>query len=108
MKFAFKTLAVLALLAAAFVLYCNVRIQSYAAPRIYDDVRDVPHRHAALLLGTSPNVRGGLQNMYFVYRIEACAELYKGSYNTTTFHTSRSRPVNSGNHFEQSRFARPV
>jgi SanA protein len=77
MKFAFKTLAVLALLAAAFVLYCNVRIQSYAAPRIYDDVRDVPHRHAALLLGTSPNVRGGLQNMYFVYRIEACAELFE-------------------------------
>lgn len=75
-KLCLWTLAVVLVLAGA-VLYCNIRITTYSSPYIYDDVGDVPHRHAALLLGTSPKMPGGNRNKYFVYRIEACAELYR-------------------------------
>lgn len=76
-KRAVKVILLLVLFAAIVVLYCNIRIRSYASPRLFDDVQEVPHRHAALLLGTSPNVRKGMQNLYFVYRIDACVQLFE-------------------------------
>lgn len=58
------------------VFFCNVRIGSYARPRLYDRVEDVPHRHAAVVLGTSPTGRNGGPNRFFHARIDACADLY--------------------------------
>ena len=72
-----KFLLILLIVAVVTVLYCNVRIRSYARGRTYSKVQNVPHRHAALLLGTSPKVRNGNSNRYFTYRIDACAALYK-------------------------------
>lgn len=76
-KLILKGIIILALLALAFILYCNVRIGSYAKSRVYDHVADVPHRHTALLLGTSPKGRFGGPNQFFVARIDAAAELYQ-------------------------------
>ena len=58
------------------IVYCNVRIQGYAKSRTFDNVEEIPRKHAALLLGTAPTVRNGNPNKYFVYRIDACVKLY--------------------------------
>lgn len=68
------SLALLVMLAA--VIYCNVRISSYAAGLLYDSPDEVPHCHAALVLGTSNRGRNGGPNRFFEARIDACAELY--------------------------------
>lgn len=77
MKYMAISLVLACLLAAAVVAYCNIRIITYAAPRLYDDAAAVPHYRCALLLGTTPTVKSGNANKYFVYRIDACAALYK-------------------------------
>lgn len=59
------------------IFYCNIRVETYAKSRLYDNVQDIPHRHAALLLGTTPKTRSGNTNKYYTYRIEACVKLYK-------------------------------
>lgn len=73
----FKSVLLFFLVSGCGIIYCNVRIISNAKGRTFDDVRDIPHRHAALLLGTSPKVSNGNTNKYFTYRIDACATLYK-------------------------------
>ncbi len=47
-----------------------------AAGSIFDEVDAVPFNRTALILGTSPTLNNGEDNMYFVYRIQAAAELY--------------------------------
>lgn len=50
----------------------------YAAKdRIYIDVNKVPHKKAALLLGTAKYVAKGKKNYFYVYRIRAAAALWK-------------------------------
>ncbi|MCR4860644.1 MAG: YdcF family protein [Bacteroidales bacterium] len=68
-------LAALAGLAVLLVVFCDLRIRSYSAPRLYADPQELPHRHAALLLGTSSNFRDGRPNLYFTNRIEAARTL---------------------------------
>ena len=68
-------LLVLAGLVAVLVVVCNLRISSYSSGRLYSDLASVPHHHAALLLGTSSNLRNGHPNPYFHYRIDAAAAL---------------------------------
>ena len=67
---------ILALLPLAFIIYSNVRIGCYSKSRVFDNVADIPHRHTALLLGTSPKGRYGGPNVFFLARISAAAELY--------------------------------
>jgi SanA protein len=44
---------------------------------IYTQIKDVPHKKAALLLGTAKYVSKGKKNYFYVYRIEAAAALWK-------------------------------
>lgn len=71
-----KYLLILALLSMVVVVYCNIRIISFAKDRLYDNTSDIPYNHAALLLGTSPTGRYGGPNPFFYARIRACAALY--------------------------------
>ena len=71
-----KCVLILGLLLLGFVLYCNIRIVCFSKTRLFDSVDDVPHRHAALVLGTSPTGRSGGPNLFFLGRIKACAALY--------------------------------
>ena len=73
---AVKRLCLLCLVILVFIIYCNVRISTYADYRVYDRMAEVPHYHAALVLGTSPTGRNGGLNRFFQSRIKACAELY--------------------------------
>ena len=68
---------IIVLLAIGVVIFCNVRISRYAKGRLYDDIGSIPHRHAAVVLGTSPLGRHGGPNLFFKARIDACTELYE-------------------------------
>lgn len=64
-------------LVVALVVVCDLRVRRYAAPYLYEQLSEVPHRHAALLLGTSSNFRDGRPNLYFRYRINAADALLR-------------------------------
>ena len=68
-------LIALAGLVIALVAVCDLRIRHYATPYLYEQLSEVPHRHAALLLGTSSNLRDGRPNLFFRYRIDAATAL---------------------------------
>lgn len=57
--------------------YCNHLVKQAAEHKIYNTTTEIPHRNTALLLGTSPKLRNGEDNLYFLYRIQATADLYK-------------------------------
>ena len=46
-------------------------ISFYVQDRVYEDVETLPHRHYALVLGTSKYVAKGKTNKYYDYRLEA-------------------------------------
>ena len=68
---------ILILLSLAFALYCNWNIHRNTKGFLYSSGRDVPEMKTILLLGTSRYRKGGGQNPYFTYRIDAAAELYR-------------------------------
>ena len=70
-------LLIVILLAVGVVVFCNVSISISAKSRLYDNIEDIPRRHAAVVLGTSPLGRGGGPNLFFQARIKACAELFE-------------------------------
>lgn len=64
------------LLAIAFTVYANVRVEKTAESRIYTNVDSIPYNKVALLLGTNPLNRYGRPNSYFTNRIDTAVELY--------------------------------
>jgi len=56
---------------------CDAIVRFRARGRCYDDPERIPHNKMGLVLGTSPLAPDGRPNMYFIYRIEAAARLYK-------------------------------
>ena len=63
------------ILLALLVVVCDLRVRSYSMPRLCEQLSSVPHRHAALLLGTSSNLRDGRPNPFFKYRINTAYAL---------------------------------
>ena len=59
-----------------FVWYANFSATQAGKGILYDAVNDVPHRRAGLVFGCSEKL-GTRDNLYFKYRIEAAAELWK-------------------------------
>ena len=54
------------------------RYVAYVGSRyIYDDLHALPHKRAALLLGTAKYLAGGYTNYFYTYRIRAAAALWK-------------------------------
>ena len=66
-----------ALICLLFTTYANYRIEHSTAEYVTSDVQKLPKTKVAVVLGTAPNLVGGYQNYYFVYRIDAAADLYK-------------------------------
>lgn len=60
----------------AFIATCHIIIEQNSKERIYTRVEDVPNVSAALVLGTSPTVKGRI-NLFYQYRMEAAAALWK-------------------------------
>lgn len=59
-------------------LFCiNSYITKQAAPNIYKNIKEIPTKKAALVLGTAKYMVGGGKNYFYTYRIRAAAALFK-------------------------------
>jgi SanA protein len=65
------------LLGAILIFWANSAISANAKGKIYESVEDIPYNKVGLVLGTAKVLRNGRLNLYFKYRIEATAKLYK-------------------------------
>jgi SanA protein len=59
------------------ILGAELWISHSTEGKLYDSVRQVPHRQVGLLLGTSKRLRNGRVNLYYRYRVEAAVELFR-------------------------------
>lgn len=57
-------------------MYSDWRISNKTSEFIFTECDSVPHNKVGLLLGTSEKIRGGRDNLYFQYRINAAAKLF--------------------------------
>lgn len=69
-------LLILLIVLCGIICYCNIHIKNYAHPYIYDRADSIPACNVGLLLGTSPTLKSGRNNLYFDYRIAATANLF--------------------------------
>lgn len=75
-KYSLYSLGGIVLLSIISVLSCNHIIIKHAETKLYTDTNYMPENKVGLLLGTSPKLRNGTNNLYFDYRIQAAADLY--------------------------------
>ncbi|GLU55991.1 protein SanA [Dyadobacter frigoris] len=70
---------VIALLFASlvFILLCNFWVVYCTKQYNYFSINDLPSNDVALVLGTSRNTESGKENLFFKYRMEATARLFK-------------------------------
>lgn len=64
-------------LGAGFTWYASSAVNSSAEGLIFTEAKQVPKNRVALVLGTAPKLIDGRNNLYFLGRIQAAAELYK-------------------------------
>lgn len=72
-KWSFILLTILVL----SILISNYWIIKSTKAQIYSDTALIPQNDVAILLGASKTLRNGNENLFFKYRIEAAAQLYK-------------------------------
>lgn len=58
------------------LILANVWVVALTSGRTYTKISKVPPRDCALVLGTSPKMRSGVANPYFVARMDAVGTLY--------------------------------
>ncbi len=58
------------------VVFVGHYIGNHSRDRLYSEVRELPRREVAVLLGTSRFLSSGEPNPYFEHRVDAAAELY--------------------------------
>lgn len=61
----------------ATLIASNIWVRSSTSSHIYDNIENLPAKKIGLVLGTSKRTSWGGTNLYFKYRMEAAAELYK-------------------------------
>ncbi len=59
------------------ILLSNYWVTKQAEGKTFDSIVEVPDNPTGLVLGTSKRVRGGGENLYFKYRMQAAVELFK-------------------------------
>jgi len=72
MSFTFKLIFLI-----SFILSTAFSSDINKNPYIFTDIKKVPHKKAALVLGTAKYVSKGKQNYFYTYRIKAAAKLWK-------------------------------
>lgn len=73
----FYATLIIGILCIVSIIICDQTIKKNASSGIYTEISDIPSNNVGLLLGTSPKLKNGNNNLYFDYRINAAAELYK-------------------------------
>src|SRR5690606_30460720 len=65
------------ILFTATILLSNYWVTQQAEGKTFDNIVEVPDNPTGLVLGTSKRVRGGGENLYFKYRMQAAVELFQ-------------------------------
>ena len=68
---------IIVILCTTSLIVCNRTIKKHTSTQIYSEVITIPQNNVGLLIGTSPKLKNGNNNLYFDYRILAAVELYK-------------------------------
>ncbi|TRX65810.1 vancomycin high temperature exclusion protein [Carboxylicivirga sp. M1479] len=76
-KLIFKVGFFLTLLSLLSIIVANSLVEKAAKEKVYDSVKEVPYNKVGLLLGTGKILSNGRINLYYRYRIDAAAKLYK-------------------------------
>lgn len=63
-------------MAVLFMILANVWVVAVTTGRTYNKISKIPPRECGLVLGTSPMMRSGRANPYFISRMDAAALLY--------------------------------
>ncbi len=72
-----KIILVLLFACMVFILLCNLWIVYYTRQYNYFSIESLPSNDVALVLGTSRSSLKGKENLFFKYRMEATARLFK-------------------------------
>src|SRR6266513_762405 len=67
----------IAVLLVAVVIACNKIVDSSTQGFTFSDLQQIPYNKVGLVLGTSKTLGFRQPNLYFDYRINAAAQLYK-------------------------------
>lgn len=62
---------------AALITTCNLAIAKKASGKVFTRTEQIPYNRTGLVLGTTPELNDGRPNLYFEYRMDAAAALYK-------------------------------
>ena len=77
LKKAVQWMSVLLLITTVILSWSNYYIIKNTHSQIYSDVNLIPQNDVAILLGASKSLKNGNENLFFKYRIEAAAKLFK-------------------------------
>ena len=73
----FKWSLILSTILVLSIIISNYWIIKSTKAQIYSDASLIPENDVAILLGASKTLQNGSENLFFKYRIEAAAQLYK-------------------------------
>ena len=76
-KFYYKLLKRGILVSILAIIFSHFIVEGTTKKHIYSSVDSIPKNRVALLLGTNKFVKNGNPNLYYTYRINAAAKLYK-------------------------------
>ncbi len=62
------TTLIIAILCVISIVVCNRTIKKHTVSKLYTEVNTIPSNNVGLLLGTSPKLKSGNNNLYFDYR----------------------------------------
>lgn len=65
------------ILFTSVLLFANFWVEKESEGFTYDNISLIPENGTGLVLGTSKRVRGGGENLYFKYRMQAAVELFQ-------------------------------
>lgn len=76
LKSIFKNIFFSAEIIFLMMILANAWVYALTSGRTYTKISKVPPRESALVLGTSPKMRSGVANPYFIARMDAVGTLY--------------------------------
>ncbi len=76
-RYWWQTILIFALTPFLIILLGNIWIVQQSKAIVFDSINDLPNKDVGLVLGTSNRLVNGNTNLFFKYRVEAAAELFK-------------------------------
>jgi len=76
-RYWWQVILLFALTPFLILLIGNVLVVQYSKNLVYESITDIPSKQVGLVLGTSNRMVNGNTNLFFKYRVEAAADLFK-------------------------------